>query len=548
MRRRITGIAIALLLTVMATGGLAVTFLTDAGGRAAPLCSFIGSGALPIFCSPSDPLPVTTGTPTQATNDPAGFGKLFIDRGQFFTTSFDTAGIFVSDSSAIVLGHGSAGGTVDVYSSTTKGRTWTLVGDNLTIPGAVLDRFLTILNTGTTYLIGVNAGANPGVLRTTTFTSFSAATITNGTVFTLAQQAGTIMAARDTSELCRSINDGISFTCTNHAALGNFNGTRQSLASPSAGVWLAIDSGAPATVARSIDDGASFAAVTTLVNPSSTQGVLCLSATICLAYASQTIARSTDAGATWTTVLSTMPASANILNAAVHFGSGVVAIIVRAGTAGTVGVRSDDFGLTWALLPPVDQTFGSGCTSAASTTTQLFTNGVGDAIALGECGATPDTIVLISQSLGAGAVIVSDEEGDRWDINARGAGGVYQDIGNTAALAPWRSAPVQGVTQLSTTPVTSAANTAAVVTVTGAAGTRVCLRTLALFSSAAGNATLTVSDGATVVLNLGTRGLTTSAAIFDPLVCAATGNNLVVNVGAAGAGVTTTTSVIADRQ
>ncbi len=120
----------------------------------------------------------------------------------------------------------------------------------------------------------------------------------------------------------------------------------------------------------------------------------------------------------------------------------------------------------------------------------------------------------------------------------------------TMATRGWPVAPSQGFTLLNTAPVTSAANTATTFPVTGATSFRVCIRAIYIFSSAAGAPTLTLQDGATVIDNWGT--LSTSTAFTSiPIpasgICGTTGNSMTVNIGAAGAAVTTTTSVVADR-
>lgn len=110
----------------------------------------------------------------------------------------------------------------------------------------------------------------------------------------------------------------------------------------------------------------------------------------------------------------------------------------------------------------------------------------------------------------------------------------------------------KAVTLLNAAPTVSAANTAATVTLTGAAGARVCVRGVYIQATgAAATFTLTVQDGATVILNLGTQTATNvgPALAFTgtPLFCGTAGNNVIVNVGAGGAAAVTTTSVIADR-
>ncbi len=129
-------------------------------------------------------------------------------------------------------------------------------------------------------------------------------------------------------------------------------------------------------------------------------------------------------------------------------------------------------------------------------------------------------------------------------------------LGQLAAQTTGSTSPVfvaqRAVALLNVAPTVSAANTAATVTLTGVAGQRWCLRGLYVQATgAAATFTLTLQDGATVILNLGTQTATLNGPALaftgTPLVCGTAGNNVVVNVGAGGASAITTTSVIADR-
>lgn len=126
-------------------------------------------------------------------------------------------------------------------------------------------------------------------------------------------------------------------------------------------------------------------------------------------------------------------------------------------------------------------------------------------------------------------------------------------ITTTTAGTPANNAEQQGATLLNATPTVSAANTAAAVTLTGAAGFRVCVRFIAVKATgAAATSSLTIQDGATTVLDFGSITATLAGPSINfpgPLImCGSTGNSVVVNIGAGGAGAITTTSVIADRQ
>lgn len=110
-----------------------------------------------------------------------------------------------------------------------------------------------------------------------------------------------------------------------------------------------------------------------------------------------------------------------------------------------------------------------------------------------------------------------------------------------------------GMTNLNAAATMSAANTAATRTLTGGVtGQRVCLRSLFIQATgAAATFTLTITDGAVVVLDLGTQTATLTGPALQfigaPLLCATGTNNLVINIGAGGAGAVTTTTTVADR-
>lgn len=138
-------------------------------------------------------------------------------------------------------------------------------------------------------------------------------------------------------------------------------------------------------------------------------------------------------------------------------------------------------------------------------------------------------------------------------VNATNGLMVSNPTGGGVTYFPLLTVPIQSNTLLSVSPTVSAANTAATVTVPGVGNQRACIRLIAVKDTgAAATYTLTVQDGATIVLDFGTitGTLNGAANLFQgtPLLCGTTGNNLVVNVGAGGVGAVTTTSVIADRQ
>lgn len=124
---------------------------------------------------------------------------------------------------------------------------------------------------------------------------------------------------------------------------------------------------------------------------------------------------------------------------------------------------------------------------------------------------------------------------------------------STTTTAAGASVPVQGAT-LFNSQATSGANAAQTFTFTGTAGTRAVLRAATGSISAAGTCTVTVQDGATVIMTLPPLTSTTTVSLFPsgfaPAtgISASSGNNLVVTIGACGAAVTSTVAVVGDKQ
>lgn len=92
---------------------------------------------------------------------------------------------------------------------------------------------------------------------------------------------------------------------------------------------------------------------------------------------------------------------------------------------------------------------------------------------------------------------------------------------------------------------TSGSGATQTVTLTGIPRLRITFRSLAIYASAGGTCAITIQDGGTVIIDLGTLTLTTAATIINLAFTATVGNNVVVNVGAVTAA-TSTISVIAD--
>jgi hypothetical protein len=552
-RFRLPALLVLLVAFVLPTIGAAITFLSDDGGRHAPVCSFLDSAGRPAYCSSTNPLPTTSGG-VQSQSDPTGYGRAwFLSSGVTVPNGQRVTGIMLDNLTAVLLGHNGANQMI-VQTSRDGGRTYSV--SYITGGAAFVGQAnATIRLTDGSLLIAgqTNAGAG-AVWRTPDLTNF-----TNGAglpaaiedITGLATNAGTILATTANGNVCRSVNNGANYTCVNPAGLAGFS--LQSVTPVTAGVWLIIDGGR--AIGRSIDDGVNWSVITTLAGTSAQPGIACVSASVCLAATGDRVVRSTDAGLTWTsTTLGPLTAGTPQRPVGIaNFGAGIINVL-NAPIAATqaLAYRSDDNGGVFQITPA---TALLAITNTRNYLALSTSGGNGIAVVQTDAGgAAPNAQAYFTSSLGAGQVQVKGDNGATWFISADGQGLVMQGSGSagTATSGGWRSVPQQGVSLLSTTPVTSGANAAAVLTVPGAANTRTCLRNLALLSSAAGAATFTVSSsaGPTVVWNAGTvaTGLEAKHYAFPAGVCVDGATNLVVNIGAAGAAVTTTTSAIADRQ
>ena len=98
----------------------------------------------------------------------------------------------------------------------------------------------------------------------------------------------------------------------------------------------------------------------------------------------------------------------------------------------------------------------------------------------------------------------------------------------------------QSPTNLNAAPTVSGANSPATVTLAGASGQRVTIRGIYIKATgAAATVSVTVQDGATVVLDLGTISVALGGATVSfggaLLLTGSLGNSMVVNIGAGGA-------------
>jgi len=550
------GSAAVLMLWLLVTG---LTWPRDDGGTPAPPCSYIDDSVTPnllIFCSKSNPLPSAPGV--TAATDPFGFGRVwFFDGNPFAPNTAQPRWALFLDQTNVVAVSGQAGGTILVERSADGGKTFP-VSISSTLPAnRFFNNSLIFVPTGATFLaIGSDNVVAPRILRSTSLTAWSsslALSDATGIFQALGAQAATVLVwgqtAGNVGEWCRSADSGSTWgTCT---TIVGSNGPPQNgggfytVTSPAVGVWLLID--AAGKVYRSIDDGGTFTLVQTLPAGTGTGGVavLCVSSTRCVGTNSGGFSFSNDGGVTWSGVVASYGVN---FDSFCNYGNGVIfsfnqGLAPSATGAYFGGVSSLNNGNSWFPVN-VNGGFTAGLPKTDSLTCASGGKGFITARASGTVGAYFNPTV-------AGGGLIIGSTGNALAIDTAGRITANQGLAATGPL-PWFQAPVQGPTLLGGTAVVSAANTAATFPLAGAAGTRVCLRTMAVKATgAAATFTLTVTDSVAVVLDLGTQTATLNgpALLFTgaPLVCGATGATLTINIGAGGAGAITTTSAIADR-
>jgi hypothetical protein len=343
----------------------------------------------------------------------------------------------------------------------------------------------------------------------------------------------TVIAAINENNLaCRSTNQGQAFTCA--AVAGKGNGGSVMYAGGT--TWLIFE-GAAGNVWRSTNDGVTF---TLAVSFGSTAqgGPRCLSPsyTTCIVKTVDgNIRRSTDGGATWPLIpLSGLGITGFGMcesQANPTPGSGVLAILNGTPPIGLATISQNAF-----------SSFNAGESWFTGQTNGSHWDGTGvPSINAIDCRNGKGIATYSTTGGGTNVFSVYNPLTDPGGVLQSSAGGYVV------------SAPIQSGIILNRAATVSAANAAAVHTLTNTAGSRICIRRIEIFNTgAAGNFTVTVTDGAIVVLNLGTLifAAPPQPSLFregSPLLCSTTGQNLIVNIGAGGAGAISTTTVIADR-
>lgn len=505
--------------------------------------------------------------PTTAGGASSGFGK------QWFVGPTNQAGVyeFLDDTNIIGI-QSPAGNNVQTSTSQDGGVSWTV---NNTQTGFAANsfgpmwqlfktasgkRFVMMQNSTGGFsiaLAGLSGGVNQWVIGPA-----------GGGVQTAVAGAqgpnGTIIAARANATVCRSTDDGVSWSCPAVSLLGTV--IAGSVFSTVPGTWFLVGqfNSGNTTLWKSVDDGQSW---NTFFAPSGgINGVKCITAagaaSVCLmasgGLSTGSIQRSTDGGNTWTnvfTITSTWGTTSHGSAGIADYGGGVVDMIAGQTTgAQSVGARTSDYGVTWAMMPQYQiQPGGTNIIGISGVTTRAG-RGVGTNVTVENLNST-----IYSPTTLPGNVGIQDRNGRILDLQTNtigaNAAAVFQsDAMTDSRLNPWGMTMVQRhSTVLFNSSTTGAANTAVVATITAAVNQKAHLYSIQAYCSAGTSAaTSTVVDNATTVHTFPIAAIPTAPAMLEKrwspgLTSFANNTAMTITASACGVGNTTTLNVQADR-
>ena len=438
------------------------------------------------------------------------------------------APVLLSDSRVLLLAKNAADGTgktLDIFLSSDFGGVVlpVLSSPNTGLSSAIPAVLSAIQIPSAGLLLAAGAGGTPATsfLRGANFSwAFPSVTIspgglTNTTAHSLVMQGGTILSLLQTSAggyICRSTNNAANFVCVQPGGFGAVAaptaagglGTLEGITSPIAGTWLALDNAN--RVWRSTNDGASWGSVTQLSVNTSTNALVCVSTSICLAMVSSAAAsqlqlfRSINGGATWNTMLTL--GRADRLTSLLNVGQGVIlALGDPTQTTLPYGYRSSDFGQTWTAIPPASIATPLVAASFIAHIAVLA-NSVGSAISITNfCtgGGTCNTLVTQSpiyvdppQILIAGQGSAA-QQNNRWPVLITDGTNPLGTASNPLIVGPQRSSTITPLADVSVGAVATlvrAANPARI--------TLLCTNTDPTVPVRMGDATVTATKGVRV--------------------------------------------------
>lgn len=481
------------------------TWRNDAQGRPAPPCM-----TLDTTTGLSTPCPAPaggTGTAAGATTIIEGGGASTAFGNQWFNNviiSTPTVGlgcVYVSDLLLNCAGQQAGSATnLRIYQSTDGGKTLPLTFTTSNTPGGLSETGQMVRSATGQYWLAVAQGGvtgnNPHVsadlntwVESSGISSPGAATINGNRRIAVGGPAGNTIVTMTESggirpiRVCRTLAPSLTFACTNPAT---FDNTQSGIGSNSmqyvtGSTWIMID--AVGHLFRSINDAATWTAITTLAGTqaASQNNVTCISATVCLAQRGNTIHRSTDAGLTWTQVIQFTGAE---LLGVLNYGSGNVVFM---GNFLSTATPQPGCGPTCQNLTGSFRTLDGGVSWVSAFTPWLATAGAGRPYE-----------TLLARTNGSAVAIIGVANNGPMD-NTRNYGYTTAIPGGVSVLSRGEIpiVPVQAGLLLNTQ-TTGAAATPVVVTLTGVGGFRVHLYGIeARCGTAADTANVTVAEGAT---------------------------------------------------
>lgn len=512
------------------------TWQNDASGRPAPPCFFYDPTTnKTVPCTATNPLPTSSsaggaGLGTTSGTSTTGFGK------GWFPSTYQSAGnvavsVYQEGGSTVNVfrRNTGCGNCLTVATSTDGGVNFVEVNTSF-IVGNEISFLIKVPSSPPRYLGYAPNGAGSQIFNSTSLLSGWAAGVTaspdlnNGLVDVASNANGSVVlmvggvGGGNHTNVCKSTDQGRNFgSCVNVRP-----------ATAASGVWYGggttwFASSQDGGISRSTNDGATWSVVQTL-GGNGGHG-LCLPISgynTCVTLSGGSAFRSTDNGLTWTNIVS------GVGSLLCDYGGGSVGIFPGTPPVGFAAITNTPF-----------SSQDSGASFYAGSIYGSAWTGVG----------APSATTFTCNSTGRGFAGIHTTAGPTPQFNFYNPltqpGGVLQSSAGGYSVA----ALIQSGVLLNAAPTTSAANTAATITLTGTAGSRICIREVVVFSSAAGTPTLVLQDATVTQVNYGTLATGTAPTRFSgsPLFCGQTGDSLQVVVGAAGVGVTTTTSVVADR-
>lgn len=529
------------------------TWKNDAQGRPAPPCMTLDPST-----GISTPCPAPAGGAGSAAagttiisegGQSTAFGNTWFTGGPIASSPNVGPGcIFLSDTQVACAGQQAGSATnIRVYQSTDGGVTLPLTFTTGSTPGNLNATGQLVRTAAGPYYMGLVAngafGNNPlrsvdlNIWTATSGVDIAPFAPTGTSRMAVGGPAGnTVLAftASSTNRICRLLSPASAFTCVAPAGWGGIGGATAA-AYVTGNTWVAIDATAVANVFRSTDDGASWTVAATLTGTKSaigTANVVCPTSTVCVANVGSSIYRSTDAGLTWSPPVATGSTS---LNALLNFGGGNIMAI-----GSNLSTATPQPG----CLPNCQNIAGEAIRTIDNGVTWVAASGPWLAIA----GTGGDTHTAIARSNGSAIVTHNRVE--------NGPTNVGRNYGYSTTLPSGvkvlnrgeiPTIPIQGGTLLNSSTV-SAANAVNTVTLTGIAGFRFHIYKVDAFCSA-GTATLTITEGATIIHRgaPGGVGTTDYREIFTPGLTLNDGVNAVISVTSCGVGNTSTLNIVADQ-